>query len=398
MVKASKSYIRGFGGEEFVKLKNYQITLVDRLSSAHLVGGDTIQIQALNRFLQENNYETNITNNVNENTTNTDLFILFNLTNAQELFYHFDHIKVSGIPYIIFPIYWDLDSVIPLNAYIGPRRYIKKIFPESSLHILRNIIFYIHNRKLLKLQINNLLAWNKYAKKVKEILNNSCFICVNSHSEAEHLVKKFPLSQEAEKRIKVIRNGIDKSELKMPLSIDELRGQNFLCCIGGIGPRKNQIMLVRAANELKINLVLVGNSSKDNMSYYNKLKKEAGPTIKFLGHLSHSEAKGIMAASKGLLQPSYIETPGLAAMEAYSLGVPIAVSDTGPVREYFGDTALYCDPSDIDSIKAVMTRLLSQDIAQRLNVEFIEKYQWSSVFSPLLEPINSIVSKPKSIY
>ena len=62
------------------------------------------------------------------------------------------------------------------------------------------------------------------------------------------------------------------------------------------------------------------------------------------------------AAAALLVLPSYIETPGLCALEAGLAGTPLVVTEQGCTREYFGDQALYVDPRNGEQIRAAVTQ------------------------------------------
>jgi glycosyltransferase involved in cell wall biosynthesis len=59
--------------------------------------------------------------------------------------------------------------------------------------------------------------------------------------------------------------------------------------------------------------------------------------------------------------PSLYEGFGLPVLEAMARGVPVATSGRASLGEVAGDAALLFDPEDVDSIRAAIERLLSDE-------------------------------------
>lgn len=366
-----------------------KITIVDRFGSDKNNGGDTLQIEAILSFLKFHSYHVTKTTDLKKYIEKTDLALLFNLTNPYELFYHADLLKQRKKPYIIFPVYWDLDSIVPHSAILNYKSKIVKRTPKALLHYIRGARFFKGNYKELRLTIRQTLKWRCYKNKVKEVLRYAKFICVNSQAEKDHLISKFTLDADTVSKIEVIYNGVNKNVVLELRALHSAPSERYISCAGGIGPRKNQLNLIKAANELKIPIYIIGKPAPSHEFYYNHLLKIAGGNIKFLGYLPYIETQNIIKNSVGHIQPSYIETPGLASMEAFSMGVPVGVSDVGPVKEYFGNDAYYLEPQNVSSIQSVLKKLWENQsiINDKKSMDFLEKFDWNIVLMPLLEVV-----------
>ena len=135
---------------------------------------------------------------------------------------------------------------------------------------------------------------------IRYILDNALVIVPNSEAEAEHLQQK--CGQNYISKIQVIYNGsdidiTDDGELDFTEKFD--LPESFICCIGGIGPRKNQLSLVEASKNTDIQLVIVGKSSANDKKYEEKIKKMASDNVYFLGELSIDEIKWLLKRAKG---------------------------------------------------------------------------------------------------
>lgn len=374
-----------------------RILLVDRVDSSKNIGGDTIQINAICEYLEDRGYKVIVSSEVEkilDKDISLDLIIFFNLTKPFELLHQWYLLKEKSVPYVVFPVYWNLKKAIPWNSYVGTLKKIIHLTPEPIFNVLRWAKTVVKKGDGKDTSLYRMFFLKR---ELVNFLNRAEGIFVNSEAEKEHLIKEFKLSSNIQK-IKVIRNGIEE-ELTSYAS-DEVSVQlpftDYICCAGGIGARKNQLKLVKAANESRVNLVIIGSPSKSDIKYYNKIQKAANKNIFFTGYLKRPEMLGIIANAKGHIQPSFIETPGLASIEAAALGCKIAVSDVAPVKEYFGELAIYCNPSSVKSISNCLMELWDSELSdeERNNQLYQIKnlYNWPNVLKPLCYELCKIIN------
>ena len=67
---------------------------------------------------------------------------------------------------------------------------------------------------------------------------------------------------------------------------------------------------------------------------------------------------GYYQNAKCFLFPSLYELSGLLPVEAMECGCPVVVSDLPALKERCGDAAIYCDPSNTDSIAAAVEEIM----------------------------------------
>jgi glycosyltransferase involved in cell wall biosynthesis len=96
---------------------------------------------------------------------------------------------------------------------------------------------------------------------------------------------------------------------------------------------------VRAFNELRLPLVVVGNGPDAR-----RLHRLAGPTVSFAGRVSDTEAARILARGRALIVTA-TEEFGIAAVEAQAAGRPVIALHEGGVRETVveGETGIFFD-------------------------------------------------------
>lgn len=366
-----------------------RILIFDRFNSAQFPGGDTIQIRAIEKFLNESDYLVSITNNPEENLIDFDYVLIFNLTNPFEAYICAKAAIKFNKPYILFPVYWNLDDLkMPINKSF--KSILKMLLPRQVKSYVRAKKFIGNNNDIIHKQKLNSKDFFSVEKVIEYVIKHAYYICPNSHAEWEHLEENFNLNK-LNKNIKVIYNGVFLSELKQLTKDDLIKKkynlpEKYICCVGGIGPRKNQLNLVKAANKAKVNLVIIGQSSNGYENYYSQVLKVAKENIYFVGQLSQIETFKIIKSSHGHVQPSFIETPGLASLEAVALGTKVVVAETRPVKEYFLDNAFYCNPRSIESISLNLA-LIYSDTTQYDN-SWIGKYDWNKALFELKGIIN----------
>ncbi len=182
--------------------------------------------------------------------------------------------------------------------------------------------------------------------RLKKIYNLPDYWLPNSYSEYGTLVGTFEIA----KPYTVVHNAVesefpDLAEVQVP--------DSDILYVGRWELRKNLHQAIRAVATLDGDpkMVLIG--EPDPMTYARKCKRlldKTGIDYQILEpRTDRSFLSNLMRRARVLVQPSYFETPGLAALEAASCGTPVVVARRGSTKEYFGDHAYYCglDPESI---------------------------------------------------
>jgi glycosyltransferase involved in cell wall biosynthesis len=103
---------------------------------------------------------------------------------------------------------------------------------------------------------------------------------------------------------------------------------------------------VRAFNELRLPLVVVGNGPDAR-----RLHRLAGPTVSFTGRVSDADAAHILARARALVVTA-TEEFGIAAVEAQAAGRPVIALHEGGVRETVieGETGIFFDEPEPEAL------------------------------------------------
>jgi glycosyltransferase involved in cell wall biosynthesis len=242
-----------------------------------------------------------------------------------------DYLNQVGLPYVVSPI----------------------MFPDNYL---RNIYY-----KIGAIASNTGLGRPLVIGEKVSFLRDASVLYPNTVSEASVLRKLCPRVS-----IELVPNCAEdifyeSTHISTELFYRQVQDMNmpFVLNVARIEPRKNQLRLIKACNEIGIPLVLIG--SIRNQEYWSKCKSEA--KIKLI-HLDQVTDKNFLIsaykACSVFALPSTMETPGLVAMEAALQGCAIAITNRGGTLEYFQGKASFLNPFSVSSIiEALLNELKS---------------------------------------
>lgn len=142
----------------------------------------------------------------------------------------------------------------------------------------------------------------------------------------------------------------------------------YLLSVGTMEPRKNLERLIAAYQRVKsqsLRLVLVGGHQsgvfkkvKDRECCAGQFANPRDDRIIFTGFVSDRELVNLYRHALGFCYPSLYEGFGLPPLEAQVNGCPVLVSNRASLPEVFGESALYCDPENLDDMVEKLQRLI----------------------------------------
>jgi glycosyltransferase involved in cell wall biosynthesis len=162
--------------------------------------------------------------------------------------------------------------------------------------------------------------------------------------------------------------------------------EHYVFFAGMIQPKKNLPRLVRAFDLIKSradlphHLVIAGKWGWGNDELKRVLESlEHRDSVHFLGYLYPKEVASVMSGADMFAFPSLYESFGIPPMEAQRQGVAALVSNTTCFPEIYGDSVMYCDPYDVQSIADAMQSLL---VDVGLRSELVKRSEsWARRFS-----------------
>lgn len=192
----------------------------------------------------------------------------------------------------------------------------------------------------------------------------------NSELEYEQLVQRYHVSP----GYSVVHNGIDPGIFHWRNDADKLK--DLVLCVARIEGIKNQLTLIKALNDTRFKLVIIGDPAPNQMSYFRKCRAIAGKNVHFIGHRQQIELVPYYQDAKVHVLSSWFETCGLSSLEAGAMGCNLVVTNNGYTREYYENSAVYCDPGSPKSILQAVMHAAAQPNSTELSKRIISRFTW----------------------
>ncbi|MDQ3553102.1 MAG: glycosyltransferase [Chloroflexota bacterium] len=177
----------------------------------------------------------------------------------------------------------------------------------------------------------------------------------------------------------IIHPGVDTDEF--PLSA---RDDGFLLVASRMLAYRRLDLAVEAATAMRRELVVVGDGPERR-----RLESLAGPTVRFLGHVSRAELQDLVARCHAYVLPG-VEDFGIAPVEAMAAGKPVVAFRGGGARETVveGVTGVFFDRPEAGSLADALERLDAISIdgsavrtnARRFDVE-VFRHKWRALLA-----------------
>jgi glycosyltransferase involved in cell wall biosynthesis len=247
-----------------------------------------------------------------------------------------DHVKRQGLPIVISPNLW----VTPQTRDLYPHQDIASLLPIADA------------------------------------------IVVNSDMEGDALSEVYSLPRS---RFKTVYNGVEEDffthkDPNIFRTHFDIQGR-FVLNVANIEPRKNQLAFLRALKAFP-DLILVSVGHIRDERYAQQCMEEAGTQLRYLGPIPYNSEllRSGLAGCEFFAMPSTLETPSIAALEAFVSGIPVLITREGSTTEYFGDSVRYVDPASLSSMRDGIAESLKWP---RQPVQSA-KYLWKNVVNDLV--------------
>jgi len=348
------------------------VAMVIRPDAGLRPGGDVVQAEKTAEALRRTGVRVRLGSG--EGMSDADVVHIFNLQTPAWTLAQVRAAQRLHKPIVLSPVYWNWHRLL-LGAAAQFPRVLPHLLAAGTARTARGV----HPR------VTPLLPLGQ-RRDLRAIVNGCHLLLPNSSVEGDLLRAEFPELRKRMDAMPVVPNGVDvqawernKSQSRV---VDELGvPDEYALCVARIEFRKNQLWLIRAAAQLRLPLVLVGDpvqSSFWHRAYYQACKAARKPVI-FLGHRPQETLWPLYARCKVHCLPSYFETPGLSNLEAALAGTRLVTTAYGSTQEYFGRWATYCEPTSVRSIAHAIVRTLESAPPGELQRVVRERYDWTRV-------------------
>lgn len=119
----------------------------------------------------------------------------------------------------------------------------------------------------------------------------------------------------------------------------------------------------------------------------------------FLGSVSAEKMPALFRRADVFLHTSRAEPFGMVCLEAAATGLPVVASDWEVPRWILGETALFCDPDDAESVARALSVALEPEIASRLGrdarARVLDGWTWDIQAEKYASLIREVASERK---
>jgi glycosyltransferase involved in cell wall biosynthesis len=222
--------------------------------------------------------------------------------------------------------------------------------------------------------------WTDYGL-IAEMCHWAEALLPNTTDEAQLFEEAFRIPQ---KKIAIVSNGVEErfAHATPNLFEREYGIKNFILSVGHIGPeRKNVLRFIEALEHIDHPAAIIGRIEDTPSGRACLERAKRNPRLLIIDTLSHDSMllASAYSACDVFVLPSQFETPGIAALEAALAGAKIVITPFGGTRDYFGNNAIYVDPTSVeDIVKGIQTALgkgKDTELREHVRKEFI----WSKV-------------------
>lgn len=145
--------------------------------------------------------------------------------------------------------------------------------------------------------------------------------------------------------------------------------ENWLLTACALEPYKRIDFVIRFANQKNIPLRIVGTGSQ-----LKSLKKIAGPSVQFLGHVNDTELLDLFRRARAYIFPQ-IEDFGITAVEAQAAGCPIIAFAGGGALEIVNkDTGEFFSEYSFSSFEKALNQFSSRTFSPKMCVQSASRF------------------------
>jgi glycosyltransferase involved in cell wall biosynthesis len=218
-----------------------------------------------------------------------------------------------------------------------------------------------------------------YKKNTSRFFEKANAIIVNSVFLKKEIIGRFHIHEE---KIQLVYPAV-KNLRSVTFEERELmkekyaEGNEYFIYKGIISTEKNLVNLLKAYSffkkrqRSKMQLLITGTPGERYQEFVRSLQSyKFKNDVKLLADLTSTESEKVLACAYSMVYIPFYENEGTEVLEAMKSEVPLIVSDTGFLKEYCGDVALYVKPDKINDIAEKMMLLFKDEQKRK---ELIEK-------------------------
>jgi glycosyltransferase involved in cell wall biosynthesis len=359
-----------------------KVAFITRSTLFAIPGGDTVQVVQTAKHLAEMSIVADI--KLSKDVIDYeayDLLHFFNVARPADILYHSKKAKKPFVVSTILCNYSEYDKHHRRGTGV-----IFGLLPADSIEYLKTIARWMLGKDHLA---SKEYVWKGQHRSIAEVLRNAEMILPNSESEYLRIIKAYPLKL----KHSIVPNGVDHHLFRRNTGIEKDAG--MVLCVARIEGIKNQFNLIKALNNTRFKLLLIGSHAPNQKGYYNKCRRMASSNVTFIDHVPQEQLIAYYQKAKVHVLPSWFETTGLSSIEAAVMGCNIVITDRGDAKEYFGSNAFYCDPGVPESILVAVIKAAHSRYNENLHEMILNRYTWKRAATETLKAYQQTIDYEK---
>lgn len=315
-------------------------------------------------------YSFEIVSRMVKNNPEHDFYLLFDRPYHKDFVFAKNVIPIVLSPQSRHPFLWYLWFEFAVSKFLRKNKIALFFSPDGYLALKTNVktILTIHdlNFEHFPKQLPFLTRiYYKYF--TPKFCNKAEEIITVSEASKKDIINQYGIESE---KISVIYNGANRKYRpieeyeKKKVKTKYAAGSDYFYFVGSLHPRKNIINLMKgfdkfiAQTDTDYKLLIIGEQMWKNKNIeleFNKLEHKQ--QILFLGRKEIDELSKIAASATALTFVPHFEGFGIPLAEAMNCHTPIITSDVSCLPEIAGNTAIYVNPNDLNSIANAMQEI-----------------------------------------
>ncbi|HXB90915.1 MAG TPA: glycosyltransferase family 4 protein, partial [Puia sp.] len=279
-----------------------QVAFIVRATLYTVQGGDTQQVTQTARHLEQLGVGVDIRlTHEDIDYRKYDLLHFFNIIRPADILCH---IRNSHKPFVVSPLLIDY-SAYDKHHRKGFAGFLFKMLPSDTIEYLKTLARYAMGRDKL---MTKAYFWKGQQRSVKEVLGGAALVFPNSMMESEKLERDY----HPPAGCIPVPNGLD-TEI---FSADGFmrKDKNLVLCVARIEGIKNQLNLIKALNNTRYRLLIIGDPAPGQINYYRECRRMAASNVEFIGHIPQKELVQYYRRAQVHILPSWFETCGLSSL------------------------------------------------------------------------------------
>lgn len=339
-----------------------KVLFIGRSDLFQTPGGDFTQMMNTKANLEKMGVRVDVTTDMLPDASGYDVAHIFQITQDTSLkAMQAGYLNGIGVPVAVSTIFWTFEEL-----YWG-QMAVREAFHYKKWDILDQVENRTYKGGPLKPPFSQ-----AYLDSVRAVIDRADIVLPNSNAEGRRLEDYTGLRFNWQKVV----NGVEYDEIMKYKDAPSIpKHDDFALVAGRWDDVKNLLMLCKALEGLGIPMVFAGAHTDPMME---RLIMEVIPKNSMIfPNLPQGQLFPLMWQAKAAFQPSWHETTGLTSLEAATCGCQIVVGNTAAQPEYFGDSAAYCDPASVKSIRAAVEKAWSGSLdIEPLRHKIKEEYTW----------------------